>query len=127
MSPRSPRHQPRHLAGAPRPPRPSAPAPVDDLHLEPVDGEVTPVARVQRSRLAFALSITLAAVPLLVVDNLPATAETDRSELAAVVTEAVDDVVSSLETTSTTEATTSTTEATTTSEAPTTTEAPAPV
>jgi len=65
------------MAGTQRPPRPSdAPSgagrPVP-LELEPT--EVTPAARVRRSRLAFATSVTLAALPVLVVDNLPATAD----------------------------------------------------
>ncbi len=47
---------------------------------------MTPVLRVKRSRLAFALSVTVAALPLLVLDNLPASAE--RNEPLAVSTAA---------------------------------------
>ncbi len=78
---------PRHLAGSKR----TAPARDDRapvaVHLA-ADGdlaEVTPVARVHRSRLAFAVSATLAAVPIMVLDNFPATADTGpRSEVEAV-------------------------------------------
>ena len=51
--------------------RVAAPALVE-AELDPT--EVVPVVRVKRSRLAFALSITLAALPILVLDNLPASA-----------------------------------------------------
>src|SRR5688572_41370 len=103
MSTGSLRHQPRHLAGAPAPeraPRRSDLDALDDVELL----EVTPVARVQRSRLAFALSITLAALPLLVLDNMPATADTDRAAVEVQATAAEQEASSSLDTTSTTEA-----------------------
>jgi hypothetical protein len=120
MSNGSQRHQPRHLAGAPRVERP--PRPVDLDALEEIELlEVTPVARVQRSRLAFAVSVTLAALPLLVLDNMPATAGTDQT---AVEVQATEDASSSLDTTSTTAAPTTTTAApttTSTTAAPTTT------
>src|SRR4051794_41688796 len=57
----------RHRAGAR--PKPQA---------EPELQEVPPPIRVQRSRLAFALAFTIAAVPILVLDNLPATADTSQ-------------------------------------------------
>jgi hypothetical protein len=84
--------------------------------------EVEPLTRVHRSRLAFALAVTLAAVPVLVLDNMSATAEPseDRVEVASSAAE------SSSSAPSTTQAvapsTTSTTaEPTTTTAAPTTT------
>jgi len=93
---------PRHLAGvAPRRPvEPGTgrtaparhlrlPAPVAEVPVVELD-EVTPLARVQRSRLAFAVSATVAAVPVLVIDNLPATAAPDEVETAAAVEEAGD-------------------------------------
>jgi hypothetical protein len=125
MSSRSQRHAPRHLAGTPRAEW-VAPAaeldPADDVDLL----EVTPVARVQRSRLAFAVSVTLAALPLLVLDNMPATAGTDQQPVEVQAAAAPDESSSSLETTSTTEApTTTTTEAPTTTVAPSTTAAEA--
>jgi len=96
------------------------------------DLEVAPLARVQRSRLAFAAAITVAALPLLVLDNLPATAETngDRVEvLASAADESSSSQRLSTETTTLSSvieapATTSTSAApeTTTSTAPTTTE-----
>lgn len=45
--------------------------------------EVTPVARVHRSRLAFALAVTMAALPIIVLDNFPATAETSGHVVVA--------------------------------------------
>ena len=103
MSSGHPTSGPRHLAGgAPRRsarpnPRPTPKAPrggAGARHLartgvapararqaaeaEAPDGtEVAPLARVKRSRIAFALSATVAALPVLVVDNLPATAAQD--------------------------------------------------
>lgn len=78
---------------------------------------MVPAARVQRSRLAFAMAVTVAALPILVLDNFPATAE------------AADRVVASAVTTTEEPSSTSTSELTTTAstEAPTSTEAPAPV
>ncbi|MET0728135.1 MAG: transglycosylase family protein [Acidimicrobiales bacterium] len=77
--------------------------------------EVPPLARVRRSRLAFALAVSVAALPLLVVDNLPVTAAEEATEIVA----------SPLLSAPTTEApTTTTTGVPTTTEAPTTTQAP---
>jgi hypothetical protein len=47
--------------------------------------EVSPLARVRRGHWALALSVTLAGLPVLVLDNLPATAETNEGQVAAVV------------------------------------------
>ncbi len=69
------------------------------------------MARVHRSRVAFATAITAAALPILVLDNLPATADTGRVEAVVEVT--------------TTEAPTTTAAAPTTTAAPGTTLAPA--
>ena len=52
----------------------------------PLDGDVVEVpalARVHRSRLAFAVGISLAALPVLVLDNLPATAEANEAQVEA--------------------------------------------
>ncbi len=86
----------RHLAGAPRPidwaelpaeepapaPRPE-PLGIDvplDIDIDAADAWDEsfdqPRARVARSRVAFAVAVTLAALPLLVLDNFPATADT---------------------------------------------------
>jgi hypothetical protein len=43
---------------------------------------VAPRTRVQRSRLAFAAAVTFAALPILVVDNLPASAEKVEASIA---------------------------------------------
>ncbi|MFP5255126.1 MAG: transglycosylase family protein [Acidimicrobiia bacterium] len=96
----------RHLArrgAAPASARPAAQVPTG----APDADEVAPLARVKRSRIAFALSATVAALPVLVLDNLPATAAQDDE----VRTVAADDTSSS-----TTEA-----PATSTTEDPTTT------
>src|SRR5687768_8247346 len=87
---------PRHLAGAVQP----VERPVRD-NLEPPGGpllgidididapiawdeaDAKPRARVARSRIAFAVSITLAALPVLVLDNFPATADTGADDPAA--------------------------------------------
>lgn len=116
------RPAPRHLAGAVH----STPAPAGDVALEADELEVAPLARVHRSRLAFALAVTLAALPVVVLDNLPATAETSD---ARVQVQASADESSSSEpstTVATTPSSTTTTEAPTTTAAPvtTTTEAP---
>lgn len=100
---------------------------------EVLDAEVAPLARVQRSRLAFALSVTVAALPILIVDNLPATAAPD-DEVRTVAAQDTSSSTSEAPTSSTTEDPTTTTvavvvEETTTSEAEpetTTTEAPEP-
>jgi hypothetical protein len=73
---------PRHLAGGAHRAR-TAPRPRAAFELDPT--EVLPVARVKRSRLAFALSITLAALPILVLDNIPASAGAETSENAGAV------------------------------------------
>jgi hypothetical protein len=78
-----------------------APAATPSVELD--GAEIAPVVRVHRSRLALAVAVTLAALPVLVLDNFPATAE------AAVRVAAV---VSTVEV--------STTAAPTTTEAPTT-------
>jgi len=69
------RPSPRHLTRAPHP----APVPA-------AEAEVAPRVRVQRSRLAFAVAVTLAALPVVVLDNLSATAEPNgsRVELATI-------------------------------------------
>lgn len=105
------RRAPRHLAGsAPRHLLGAVPA------LGPVEsGEVDPPGWKHRSRLAIALSVTLAAVPLLVIDNLPATAEANEVEVEATVP---------ARERSSLRARTETTDAPTTTAAPTTTEAP---
>lgn len=78
---------PRHLAG--RPHRTAAPSAhrqgsPADLEVELESTEVLPAARVQRSRLALAVAVTLAALPILVLDNFPATAATtERVDVAA--------------------------------------------
>jgi hypothetical protein len=133
-----PRHAPRHLAPTGRRRRHlHAPGQIGAAaHLKPMAAraleaeevaEVPPLARVQRGRAAIALSVTLAALPVLVLDNLPARASTNEG-LEAVVTAVVEESTSTQETlptTVTTEAPTSTTVAPTTSEpAPPTTEAP---
>jgi outer membrane biosynthesis protein TonB len=74
--------RPRHLArgvgaGRSKGPRHVAPASAPELV------EVPPTARVKRSRLAFAAAVTVAALPILVVDNLPgapASASSERVE-----------------------------------------------
>jgi hypothetical protein len=91
--------------------------------------EVSPLTRVQRGRAAIALSITLAAAPILVLDNLPAQAQTSDDTIAAVAT-IVEESSSStrweIASTTTTEAPTTSTTAAPTTTAPPTTEAPAP-
>jgi hypothetical protein len=102
------------------------------VDLELTDAEVPAVTRLHRSRLAFALAVSLAALPVLVVDNMSATAETNRAqvEVTALSEDAtLADLWTTLatvpSTTATTEAPTTTTEAPapTTTEAPTTTDA----
>ena len=101
---------------------------------------MAPVVRVRRSRVALALAITLGALPILVMDNLPATAEAEGEHIAtsADTSDAPSTTVTAAPTTSTTAApTTSTTAAPTTTAkavevqsvqapAPTTTAAPPP-
>ena len=135
-----PSHAPRHLAHPGRRPRTrGAPGQIGGAaHLKPQAAlaleaeeatEIPPLARVQRGRAAIALSVTLAALPVLVLDNLPATASPpDGREASAAPTEADGEDSSTtaweLETTTTLEAST-TTVAPTTTAAPATTEAPA--
>ena len=57
-------------------------AEVQPVSLEADDLEVSPLARVKRSRAAFAMAVTLAALPVLVIDNISATAEpTDQARV----------------------------------------------
>lgn len=124
---------PRHLAGRGST-RPAVlrPVPAPRTALGPDDAEAAPVARVHRSRLAVALAMTVAAVPILVLDNFPATADT--SEDMAVTTTAELEATPSSQpstTTSTTGAPTiavvlATIETTTTTPAPTTSTTAAP-
>lgn len=58
-----------------------ASGPAEEVALVTDDAEVAPIARVHRSRLAFAVAITVAALPVLVLDNLPATAETNGDRI----------------------------------------------
>jgi hypothetical protein len=95
--------------------------------------ELPPLARVHRGRAAIALSVTMAALPLLALDNLPATASPSDGGADDAPAEAVAEAEPSttewvIETT-TTEAPTTTAAPTTTSttEAPPTTEAAAEV
>ncbi len=77
---------PRHLAGgAPRAPRPDRPAdaPLTSPVLSDELAEMAPIAQVPRHRLAFALAVTAAALPILVLDNLPASASSERVEAVA--------------------------------------------
>src|SRR3546814_1109626 len=88
MFAQGPSRAPRHMAGSQRTgQRPVPPAvALDDSAVVELDGltPVAPIARVHRSRLAIAVSMTVAAVPVLVVDNLPATAEADHRPAAVV-------------------------------------------
>ena len=121
------RPTPRHLVGAVH----STPTPVGDVALEADELEVAPLARVHRSRLAFAVAVTVAALPLIVLDNLPAIAETNDARVEVQASAADESSSSGPATTATTAPSTITTEAptttvapeTTTTEAPTTTEA----
>jgi hypothetical protein len=86
--------------------------------------EVSPLTRVRRGRAAIALSVTLAAMPVLVLDNLPAQAQTSDEAIAAVadiVAESSSTLWDIPSTTTTTAAPTSTTAAPTTTAAPATT------
>jgi hypothetical protein len=92
--------------------------------------EVPPIARVKRSRLAFAVAVSIAALPVIVLDNLPSTAEaneaqveTDGRDLASS-SSSERSTTTIAPTTTSTEAPTTTTAAaeTTTSEASTTSE-----
>jgi hypothetical protein len=58
--------------------------PMAALALEAEEAsEVSPLSRVRRGHVALALSVTLAGMPVLVLDNLPATAETNDHHVAA--------------------------------------------
>jgi hypothetical protein len=106
--------RPRHAPGAAhlRAPDPAEAAP-DDAVEEP---------RVERHRLAFAMASTFAALPILVVDNLPVAADDGGATEQAVLIETTGpDALVELPASTTVAPTT--TEATTTSAAPTTTEA----
>ena len=110
------RQPPRHLAGA----SPGTAPPSDDT-------EVPPRVRVERSRLAFAIAVTLAALPLIALDNLSATAETDQTPTTVEATVRESRARLALvapSTTASTVASTTTTAAPTTTEAPSTTAAP---
>ena len=68
---RADRHRAAHAATAP-------------ARAGEAEAEVPPPARVHRSRLAFAMSVTLAALPILALDNFPATADTgERTSVEA--------------------------------------------
>jgi hypothetical protein len=122
-----------HRTAATRAHRPGSPAD-PAVELEPT--EVPAAARVQRSRLALAVAVTLAAVPILVLDNFPATAATnDRVQVAATdepsterpTTTEAPSTTAALETSTTAAPTTSTTAAPTTTVAPAPTTTAAPV
>jgi hypothetical protein len=99
--------------------------------------EVVPAARVQRSRLALAMAVTVAALPILVLDNFPATADTAGADDSVVVittgepststTELVTSAPSTEAPTSTEAAPVVTAAPTSTTVAPTTTTTAAPV
>jgi hypothetical protein len=117
-----------------RPRRSAPPAPValaaeaPAITLEAGGDEVGPLARLQRSRVAFAVAVTLAALPVLVLDNMSATAETSTDDARIeVATSAEDTTAWDPSSTVTTGAptTTSTTLAPTATLAPSTSEAPA--
>src|SRR5690606_38920186 len=59
-----------------------------DWSSDVCSSDLPPLARVRRSRLAFAVAATVAAVPVLVIDNLPATAAPDEVEMAGAVRDA---------------------------------------
>jgi hypothetical protein len=92
--------------------------------------EVSPLARVRRGHWALALAVTVAGLPVLVLDNLPATAETNEGRVPAVARPTAEESSTTrweiIPPTTESPATTAapTTEAPPTSEAPTTTEAP---
>ncbi len=114
----------RTRTAAPTHRRAAAPAPVD---LEVADAEVPAATRLHRSRLAFALAVSLAALPVLVVDNMSATAETNDAqvEVTALPEDAtLADLWTTLATVPATAPTTEAPTATTEAPAPTTTEAP---
>ena len=119
----SPRTRPHHLAGAQRAEASALAGAQTALAAPAVElGEVAPVVRLHRSRLTLAVAITLAALPILVIDNLPATAQAGDARVEAGAAQSSEAPPSTTATTAS-PATTSTTEAPTT--APTTTEPPA--
>lgn len=92
MFSRSPRERPRHSAGASRAERShwiegalTAVRPTPEVVLDIELDEVAPPVRVHRSRLALAIAVTVATLPILVIDNLPATAEADDAQVATAV------------------------------------------
>jgi rare lipoprotein A len=83
------------------------------------DGELRPPLKIERHRLVFALTVTLAALPVLILDNIPATADPAHTvEVQALGDEALE---ADRSITTTTAAALIVPEATTTTEAPTTT------
>ncbi|MFZ6005946.1 MAG: transglycosylase family protein [Actinomycetota bacterium] len=108
---------PRHLAGEAHssdvPPHRQAAHLAGAAHAAGALDAAVPaeIVRVPRSRLALALAVTIAALPILVLDNLPATADTGQ---------AADEVASTVIERALRAAETSTTEPTTTTAAPTT-------
>lgn len=123
---------PRHMAGHPHRSADSAPggvAPAATHSVERDTSEIPPAARVHRSRLAIALAVTLAALPILVLDNFAASAD-EHVDVAAAVTTVDAPTTTVASTTSAALATSvapATTEAPTTTAAPTTTTTTAPV
>jgi hypothetical protein len=105
----------------------AAPVAATPIDLQAGDLEVTPVAHVHRSRLAFAVAVTVAALPVLVIDNISARAETNEAQVQASAGVASDPPPAPSTRVTTASSTTASTEAAepTTTEAPTTsTEAP---
>jgi len=116
------------MAGRPHRSAGSRRSPGTDDLVELEQAEVPPAARVQRSRLAFALAITLAALPILVLDNFPATADAAEGVevLAEVITTDAPTTTVAPELATTSTEAPATTVAPSTTLAPTTTVAPAP-
>ena len=94
--------------------------------LDAEEAEVTPMARVHRSRLAVAVAVTLAGLPLLVLDNLSANAQEDDRPVEAAVADTSSSSESSAPSSTAAPTTTSTTEAPSTTVAPVPTTEPAP-
>jgi hypothetical protein len=115
-----------------RRPAPPAPAALDGeataVTLDAGGEAVGPLARIQRSRVAFAMAVTLAALPVLVLDNMSATAETSGDEARVEVASGAEDTTTWAPSTTVSTivpTTTSTTAAPSTTEAPPTSELPA--
>src|SRR3546814_20721625 len=93
MFAQGPSRAPCHMAGSQRTgQRPVPPAvALDDSALLELDGltPVAPIARVHLSRLAIAVSMTVAAVPVLVVANPPASDPADNRPPPVLATTAV--------------------------------------